>query len=480
MRGDGGAGPTGERGTAPTGIPGGSDGAGDDPVFVLCAGRSGSTLLRFLLDAHPDLACPPETRLPWLARQLATAWAVIEDAGPSGQPANGSSADAAISAPVADGAAAQPRPDDDVLPAAPGEAAVLRQEPGGGAARGAAAEDLARRPVHLPVPASDGCHRVRHRGVTVGPDQLRVRAVHRQPAGQQRGRAGQVLARLHDVDRRGRGALHRPLPPGQVRGPGHRPGRRDRADPRVHRRGAGPGDRGALLRPRAPAVRPRRLQDLEHQRGQRRLGRPGLDDAGRKDTRAAARPRQRAGRRARLHPGRRAVGDRGEAGRPADAGRTTRPRRRGRPMAGGAPRAGRAPIASPVASRDRATRGAAGLGGRRRRPGPGGAGAGRRAVRAGPRLPRERNRSCSSSTRPPGPTRTPGGGWTWRRARSRRAWARPGRTPTGRSPVRPRRGTGCWPARPTWASPSAGATCATRTRATPGRGRWAPTRGSPP
>ena len=103
MRGEGGAGPTGERGTAPTGIPGGSDGAGDDPVFVLCAGRSGSTLLRFLLDAHPDLACPPETRLPWLARQLATAWAVVEDAGPSGQSANGSSADAAISAPVAEG-----------------------------------------------------------------------------------------------------------------------------------------------------------------------------------------------------------------------------------------------------------------------------------------------------------------------------------------------------------------------------------------
>jgi len=81
----------------------GPDRAADDPVFVLCAGRSGSTLLRFLLDAHPDLACPPETRLPWLARQLATAWTVIEDAGPSGQSANGNSADAAISAPVAEG-----------------------------------------------------------------------------------------------------------------------------------------------------------------------------------------------------------------------------------------------------------------------------------------------------------------------------------------------------------------------------------------
>ena len=42
-----------------------------DPVFVLCMGRSGSTLLRFLLDAHPDLACPPETNLPALCGQLA-------------------------------------------------------------------------------------------------------------------------------------------------------------------------------------------------------------------------------------------------------------------------------------------------------------------------------------------------------------------------------------------------------------------------
>jgi protein-tyrosine sulfotransferase len=60
--------------------------ARDSPVFVLCTGRSGSTLLRFLLDAHPDLACPPETRLPWLCTQLASAWSVIEDAPmPSGR-----------------------------------------------------------------------------------------------------------------------------------------------------------------------------------------------------------------------------------------------------------------------------------------------------------------------------------------------------------------------------------------------------------
>jgi protein-tyrosine sulfotransferase len=51
-----------------------------DPVFVLCNGRSGSTLLRFLLDAHPDLACPPETNLPDLCAQLATVWSLIEGA----------------------------------------------------------------------------------------------------------------------------------------------------------------------------------------------------------------------------------------------------------------------------------------------------------------------------------------------------------------------------------------------------------------
>lgn len=51
-----------------------------DPVFVLCHGRSGSTLLRFLLDAHPDFACPPETNLPALCAQLATVWSLIEGA----------------------------------------------------------------------------------------------------------------------------------------------------------------------------------------------------------------------------------------------------------------------------------------------------------------------------------------------------------------------------------------------------------------
>jgi hypothetical protein len=51
-----------------------------EPVFVLCMGRSGSTLLRFMLDAHPDLACPPETSLPALCTRLAVVWSLIEGA----------------------------------------------------------------------------------------------------------------------------------------------------------------------------------------------------------------------------------------------------------------------------------------------------------------------------------------------------------------------------------------------------------------
>lgn len=37
-------------------------------------------MLRFLLDTHPELACPPETNLPGLCAQLATVWSLIEGA----------------------------------------------------------------------------------------------------------------------------------------------------------------------------------------------------------------------------------------------------------------------------------------------------------------------------------------------------------------------------------------------------------------
>jgi Sulfotransferase family len=64
----------------PDRVPGRAVGQRPDPVFVLCMGRSGSTLLRFLLDAHPELACPPETSLPALCGQLSVVWSLIEGA----------------------------------------------------------------------------------------------------------------------------------------------------------------------------------------------------------------------------------------------------------------------------------------------------------------------------------------------------------------------------------------------------------------
>jgi hypothetical protein len=69
-------------------------GAGEraNPVFVLCGGRSGSTLLRFLLDAHPDLACPPETRLPTMCAQMASVWSQIEGSPLSAEPGSGPAA----------------------------------------------------------------------------------------------------------------------------------------------------------------------------------------------------------------------------------------------------------------------------------------------------------------------------------------------------------------------------------------------------
>jgi hypothetical protein len=53
-------------------------GASRDPVFVLCMGRSGSTLLRLLLDTHPDLGCPPETKFPEAIARMARMWSSME------------------------------------------------------------------------------------------------------------------------------------------------------------------------------------------------------------------------------------------------------------------------------------------------------------------------------------------------------------------------------------------------------------------
>jgi hypothetical protein len=55
-----------------------------DPVFILTGSRSGSTLLRFILDTHPDFACPPETMITAACVALLRSWDVLENAG-SGQ-----------------------------------------------------------------------------------------------------------------------------------------------------------------------------------------------------------------------------------------------------------------------------------------------------------------------------------------------------------------------------------------------------------
>ncbi len=50
------------------------------PVFILTASRSGSTLLRFILDSHPVLACPPETGMGLACGQLASTLGTLENA----------------------------------------------------------------------------------------------------------------------------------------------------------------------------------------------------------------------------------------------------------------------------------------------------------------------------------------------------------------------------------------------------------------
>jgi sulfotransferase family protein len=69
-------------------------------VFVICAGRSGSTLLRFLLDAHPDLACPPETRLPAMCAQIATVWLQLAGSPPDSAPAKEQGAQQTVAKPA--------------------------------------------------------------------------------------------------------------------------------------------------------------------------------------------------------------------------------------------------------------------------------------------------------------------------------------------------------------------------------------------
>jgi hypothetical protein len=50
----------------------------DEPVIVLTCARSGSTLLRFILDAHPQLACPPETGIVDLITRMGMVWKLLD------------------------------------------------------------------------------------------------------------------------------------------------------------------------------------------------------------------------------------------------------------------------------------------------------------------------------------------------------------------------------------------------------------------
>jgi hypothetical protein len=58
----------------------------ESPVFVLTASRSGSTLLRFILDSHPDLACPPEASVASSAAALARTWEILDRAASGSTP----------------------------------------------------------------------------------------------------------------------------------------------------------------------------------------------------------------------------------------------------------------------------------------------------------------------------------------------------------------------------------------------------------
>jgi hypothetical protein len=58
------------------------------PVFVVTPARSGSTLLRYLLDSHPDITCPPEFNLSVLMQQVVNTWRQVDNAlAGTGEPA---------------------------------------------------------------------------------------------------------------------------------------------------------------------------------------------------------------------------------------------------------------------------------------------------------------------------------------------------------------------------------------------------------
>lgn len=57
-----------------------SDDMADDAVFALVVGaaRSGTTLLRLMLDAHPEIGCPAEAGVPGLMAHMAGVWMTVD------------------------------------------------------------------------------------------------------------------------------------------------------------------------------------------------------------------------------------------------------------------------------------------------------------------------------------------------------------------------------------------------------------------
>lgn len=85
-----------------------------DPQFALIVGgaRSGTTLLRLLLDAHPEVGCPAEAGLPGLMSHMATVWGTIDaDLAMSSEGKDPDPGDAPVPADKAGGDTQDPKPD---------------------------------------------------------------------------------------------------------------------------------------------------------------------------------------------------------------------------------------------------------------------------------------------------------------------------------------------------------------------------------
>jgi hypothetical protein len=55
-------------------------------ALIVGAARSGTTLTRLLLDAHPDIGCPPEAGIPALMAHMAQVWSTVHADDPTLQP----------------------------------------------------------------------------------------------------------------------------------------------------------------------------------------------------------------------------------------------------------------------------------------------------------------------------------------------------------------------------------------------------------